>query len=130
MKQIDDYRKVVEHNINKTYKKSAALQVIEEQFNACEFDELRDESLSNDKSLKLQYEIQLHKEQRDWKDQVKNIADMEVEKYKIKLMRDHLSNNLDAQKQDINIQRKIDKGDGHKDLDKLKCISKDLYDDV
>jgi len=52
--EIDEYRKIVENNINKTYKKSAALFVIEEQYNACDLDELRDESKSEFKSLKLQ----------------------------------------------------------------------------
>eukprot|EP00801_Mesodinium_rubrum_P005314 Mrub_05317.p1 GENE.Mrub_05317~~Mrub_05317.p1 ORF type:complete len:367 (+),score=66.45 Mrub_05317:56-1102(+) len=127
--RIEEYRKVVEHNINKRYKKSAALKVIEEQYNACDIDEMRDESLSdnNKKSLKLQYEIQLSKEKRDWNDYMKNIADIEVEKYKNKLLRDNLASNLNDQKYKINIQSKIDTNN---DLNNLKCISKDMYDDV
>lgn len=96
--EIDEYRKIVENNINKIYKISAALFVIEEQYNACEFDELRDESKSEFKSLKLQQEIQLHKENRDWDNHVKTIVEMEVEKFKNKLIRSNNLNTLDQEK--------------------------------
>lgn len=125
--EIDEYRKIVENNINKTYKKSAALFVIEEQYNACEFDELRDESKSEFKSLKLQQEIQLHKENRDWDNHVKTIVEIEVEKFKNKLIRSNNLNTLDQEKYKHNIQTKVDK---NHDLNSLKCISNDLYDDV
>lgn len=58
---------------------------------------------------------------------MKNIADIEVEKYKNKLLRDNLASNLNDQKYKINIQSKIDTNN---DLNNLKCISKDMYDDV